>query len=151
MRASSIPLGHKIIRSAIMENFGGGWMGVAREVKVFHRRGWRWRETRFGRRFAILLVGTFLAAGSVVAQAKPDSPEFDVKEHYTKYEYRIAMRDGVRLFTAVYVPKDSSQAYPFLINRTPYSVAPYGVDQFRAQLGPSPDFDKAGYLFVMQD
>ena len=104
-----------------------------------------------GRRIAILVVGLLLCVGSVVAQAKPDAPEFDVKEHYTKYEYRIAMRDGVRLFTAVYVPKDSSQAYPFLINRTPYSVAPYGVDQYRAQLGPSPDFDKAGYIFVLQD
>jgi putative CocE/NonD family hydrolase len=61
------------------------------------------------------------------------------------------MRDGVRLFTAVYVPKDSSRAYPFLIDRTPYSVGPYGVDQYRSQLGPSPEFDKAGYIFVFQD
>jgi putative CocE/NonD family hydrolase len=105
----------------------------------------------FGRGTAILLVSLLLCASSVVAQAKADSPEFDVKEHYTKYEYRIPMRDGVHLFTAIYVPKDSSQAYPFLINRTPYSVAPYGVDQYRAQLGPSLDFDKAGYIFVMQD
>jgi putative CocE/NonD family hydrolase len=103
------------------------------------------------RRVAIVLVSLLASAGSVLAQARPDAPEFDVKEHYTKYEYRIAMRDGVRLFTAVYVPKDGSHAYPFLINRTPYSVAPYGVDQYRAQLGPSPDFDKAGYIFVMQD
>ncbi len=61
------------------------------------------------------------------------------------------MRDGVHLFTSVYVPKDSSHPYPFLINRTPYSVAPYGVDLYRKQLGPSPDFDKAGYIFVFQD
>ena len=61
------------------------------------------------------------------------------------------MRDGVHLFTSMYVPKDSSRSYPFLINRTPYSVAPYGVDLYRKQLGPSPDFDKAGYIFVFQD
>ncbi len=61
------------------------------------------------------------------------------------------MRDGVHLFTSIYVPKDTSRAYPFLINRTPYSVAPYGVDQYRKQLGPSTDFDKAGYIFVNQD
>ena len=103
------------------------------------------------RRIMILLASSVIAAGAALAQAKPDGPEFDVKEHYTKYEYRIPMRDGVRLFTAVYMPKDSSQAYPFLINRTPYSVAPYGVDQYRTQLGPSPDFDKSGYIFVMQD
>src|SRR5437868_14341986 len=74
-----------------------------------------------------------------------------VKSHYTKYEYRIPMRDGKRLFTAVYAPKDASQKYPFLMTRTPYSVAPYGVDQYRKQLGPSPDFDRAGYIFVFQD
>lgn len=88
---------------------------------------------------------------SVWAQARPDAPEFDVKEHYTKYEYRIPMRDGVHLFTSVYVPKDASRSYPFLIDRTPYSVGPYGVDLYRTQLGPSPDFDKAGYIFVFQD
>ena len=85
------------------------------------------------------------------AQNKPDAPEYEVKEHYTKFEYRIPMRDGVRLFTSVYLPKDSSYAYPFLIDRIPYSVGPYGVDQFRKQLGPSPDFDQAGYIFVFQD
>jgi len=49
------------------------------------------------------------------------------------------------------VPKDTSQPYPFLIERTPYSVAPYGVDAYRTRLGPSPDFDRAGYIFVFQD
>jgi uncharacterized protein len=105
------------------------------------------------RKIAFLAIALFLAASTARAQAapKPDAPEFDVKEHYTKYEVRIPMRDGVRLFTAIYVPKDSSHPYPFLINRTPYSISPYGVDQYRTQLGPSPDFDKAGYIFVMQD
>jgi putative CocE/NonD family hydrolase len=87
----------------------------------------------------------------VVGQNRPETPEFDVKEHYTKYEYRIPMRDGAHLFTSVYVPKDTSRRYPFLIDRTPYSVGPYGVDQYRTQLGPSSDFDKAGYIFVFQD
>ncbi len=91
-----------------------------------------------------------LTAG-LFAQNRPDAPDYVVKEHYTKYEYRIPMRDGVHLFTSVYVPKDSSRAYPFLIDRTPYSVGPYGVDLYRTQLGPSPDFDKAGYIFVFQD
>ena len=48
-------------------------------------------------------------------------------------------------------PKDSSKTFPFLIDRTPYSVAPYGVDQYRRILGPAPEFDKAGYIFVFQD
>ena len=74
-----------------------------------------------------------------------------VKAHYTKYEYRIAMRDGTRLFTSVYVPKDMSQTYPILMMRTPYSAKPYGVDQYRDQLGPSSLFGKEGYIFVYQD
>lgn len=74
-----------------------------------------------------------------------------VKSHYTKYEYLVPMRDGVRLFTAVYVPKDDSQKYPILLTRTPYAVAPYGADQYRTDLGPSPLFGKAGYVFAYQD
>ena len=99
-----------------------------------------------------IILFTLLAIAPLLAQTRPDTPpEFDAKAHYTKYEYRIPMRDGTRLFTAVYVPKDTSHSYPFLIDRTPYSVAPYGVDFYRTQLGPSPDFDKAGYIFVYQD
>ena len=45
----------------------------------------------------------------------------EIREHYTKHEYRIPMRDGTKLFTAVYIPKDTSQSYPFLIDRTPYT------------------------------
>jgi uncharacterized protein len=88
---------------------------------------------------------------SAFAQNRPEAPDFDIKAHYTKYEFRIPMRDGVHLFTSVYVPKDTSHSYPFLIDRTPYSVAPYGVDKYRTRLGPSPDFDRSGYIFVFQD
>ncbi len=66
------------------------------------------------------------------------------------------MRDGKRLFTAVYVPKTGAfekdaGPYPFLMNRTPYSVGPYGEDQYPAHLGPSDEFEKSGYIFVYQD
>ena len=74
-----------------------------------------------------------------------------VKSHYTKYEYRIPMRDGKRLFTSVYAPKDQSLQWPILLTRTPYSVGPYGEDRYKADLGPSPLFGKEGYIFVYQD
>jgi uncharacterized protein len=74
-----------------------------------------------------------------------------VKANYTKYEYRVPMRDGKRLFTAVYVPKDASQTYPVLLMRTPYSVAPYGVDRYPDNLRPGPAFAKAKYIFAYQD
>jgi putative CocE/NonD family hydrolase len=75
----------------------------------------------------------------------------EVKASYTRYEYRIPMRDGKRLYTAVYVPKDTSQTWPILLTRTPYNVKPYGADQYRDTLGPSPLFTKAGYIFAYQD
>ena len=74
-----------------------------------------------------------------------------VKERYTKYEYHIPMRDGARLYAAVYVPKDTSQKYPFMLTRTPYSIAPYGVDHYRTSLGPSEHFEKEGFIFVYED
>jgi predicted acyl esterase len=75
----------------------------------------------------------------------------EIREHYTKFEFRIPMRDGVKLFTSVYVPKDDSQPYPFLIVRTPYGIAPYGVDRFPKRMGPAPIFVRDGFIFVNQD
>ncbi|MBL2568234.1 X-Pro dipeptidyl-peptidase, partial [Klebsiella pneumoniae] len=63
----------------------------------------------------------------------------------------ITVRDGVRLFTAIYEPVDKSKKYPILLNRTPYSVAPYGKDNFKTSLGPNPLFAREGYIFVYQD
>jgi predicted acyl esterase len=85
----------------------------------------------------VLGIGLLLSV-TPAAQAPATPAGVDlVKATYTKYEYLAPMRDGVRLFTSIYVPKDTAQKYPFLITRTPYSVAPYGVDQYRASLGPS--------------
>ena len=103
-----------------------------------------------------------LGAGQLLAQlpAQPPaaSPEEIAKKqleytraHYTKFDFRIPMRDGVKLFTSVYVPKDRSQSYPILMTRTPYSVAPYGIDNYRQFLGPSDLFTKEGFIFAYQD
>ena len=103
--------------------------------------------------FAFLAV---LALPFPLVRAQQPAPdalrEEYVRAHYTKYEYRIPMRDGKRLFTSVFVPKDAAAGpYPFLMERTPYSVAPYGEDQYPRRLGPSEEFEKAGYIFVYQD
>ncbi len=76
-----------------------------------------------------------------------------LRKSYSKFEYRIPMRDGKHLYTAVYVPNDVTlgKTYPILMTRTPYSIAPYGADQYRTQLGPSLDFEKEGFIFVLQD
>ncbi|MBI2764088.1 MAG: CocE/NonD family hydrolase [Chloroflexi bacterium] len=80
-----------------------------------------------------------------------DSAGYDVRERYTKYEYRIPMRDGVRLFTSVLVPKDTSTTYPILLTRTPFGVSPYGVDEQGAFSLQSEALLRAGYIFVRQD
>ncbi|MDX6710170.1 MAG: uncharacterized protein QOH96_1186, partial [Blastocatellia bacterium] len=99
--------------------------------------------------FLILAVALPAVALGQTPVATP-TPDY-VRSHYTKYEYLVPMRDGVHLFTSVYVPKDASQKYPFLLTRTPYSVAPYGVDNYRTTLGPSDHFEKEGFIFVYQD
>jgi len=82
-----------------------------------------------------------------------DAQAAEIREKYTKHEYRIAMRDGMKLFTAVYEPKDASsrKMYPFLIERTPYSVGPYGTDNYAKRLGPAASFVRDGFIFVYQD
>jgi len=74
-----------------------------------------------------------------------------ITDNYTKKEVMIPMRDGVKLFTSIYEPKDRSQKYPIMMSRTPYSVSPYGPDKFKDLLGPDYQFAKEGYIFVYQD
>jgi len=74
-----------------------------------------------------------------------------VMQHYTKHETYIPMRDGKRLFTAVYAPKDNSEGHPILINRTPYAINPYG-ETFRAFWHTYwMAYLREGYIIVLQD
>lgn len=74
-----------------------------------------------------------------------------IKANYDKEEVYIPMRDGVRLYTAIYTPKDQSKKHPILMQRTCYSIAPYGENEFRTSLGPSTYLMRDGYIFVYQD
>ncbi|MCC6508507.1 MAG: CocE/NonD family hydrolase [Pirellulaceae bacterium] len=91
--------------------------------------------------------------GLLIAVAPADERSDYVRNHYTKSEVRITMRDGKRLFTAIFAPNDldPQKSYPILFTRTPYSVGPYGVDKYKPILGPSVEFEKSGYIFVFQD
>jgi putative CocE/NonD family hydrolase len=95
----------------------------------------------------ILVIG---AAALAVQPGGAGGAEY-VRRNYLKREVRVPMRDGVHLFTAIYTPKDESRPYPILLNRTPYSIAPYGEDRFPSSLGPSERFLRDGYIFVYQD
>jgi putative CocE/NonD family hydrolase len=99
-------------------------------------------------RLSALLTFAFIFAATLSVHAQTEA---DVKAHYTKLEQMITMRDGVRLFTSIYLPKDKSRSYPIMLDRTPYSVGPYGPDKYKASLGPSSSFEREGYIFVYQD
>lgn len=94
---------------------------------------------------AVLILQGLVGAQSVALQST------NLKDSYDKAEHEIPMRDGARLFTAVYTPKDRSKKYPILMIRTPYGVAPYGTENFPSMLGPSKGFAEDGYIFVYQD
>lgn len=102
--------------------------------------------------FAIAL----LVSSCVGWSQAPTAPSDDfVRTHYAKYEYRIPMRDGAKMFAAVYVPKlgafKDAGPYPFLVTKTPYSCGPYGVDKYPARVGPSQLLMESGYIFVCED
>ena len=107
--------------------------------------------------------GASMALGDAPLVAGPVDTDADyaraIREHYTKYEHMIPMRDGVKLFTIVYAPKDTSRAWPIMFRRTPYSVGPYGVENYANEkngrtlrrFAPSAQFLRDGFVFVHQD
>src|SRR5437773_10712175 len=94
------------------------------------------------------IVLALLVPLAIAAPAAAQGLEY-VKAHYTKYEYRIPMRDGVWLFTVVYAPKDESRKYPILFTRIAghSNAGLYGVDQYKGDLGPSAAMARDGYIF----
>ncbi len=116
---------------------------------------------------ACVIASAALAAPPAAAPAllvpyelrTPDDVARAIREHYTKHELHIPMRDGVRLFSHAYVPKDASRPYAFVMVRTPYGVAPYGVDNYPTAkderplrtFAPAPELIRHGFIFVQQD
>ena len=91
-----------------------------------------------------------LHVGFIQADERDKRADY-IRENYTKYEKRIPMRDGVKLFTAIYTPNDTSKEYPILLFRTPYSISPYRPNRYRSRIGPHEEFEKEGFIFVEQD
>ncbi|MDX1543107.1 MAG: CocE/NonD family hydrolase [Christiangramia sp.] len=99
-------------------------------------------------KFPLITVLVFFVFAPAIGQKKA---EYEVKDHYNKMEVDIPMRDGVKLHTTIYSPKDNSKEYPILMQRTPYSSRPYGEDQFRSKIGPNEFLMKEGNIIVYQD
>ncbi|MEO0008137.1 MAG: hypothetical protein RJA20_2333 [Bacteroidota bacterium] len=85
-----------------------------------------------------------------MAQRPSSADSAFIRENYTKREVLIPMRDGVRLFTSIYTPKDQSKKYPIIMRRSPYSCSPYGADTYTTRI-QNMDLARAGYIFVFQD
>lgn len=102
-------------------------------------------------RLLSLLIVLFLFSFNIASTASSANSQTGIKAAFNKSEHMIPMRDGKRLFTVVYSPKDTSQTYPLLMQRTPYGSGPYGAEAYKPSLGPSPLFTNEGYIFVYQD
>jgi putative CocE/NonD family hydrolase len=106
---------------------------------------------------SLLAIALFFALPVLFAQepAPKKTTEAERNEYYlanyTKSEHLIPMRDGVRLFVSIDAPKDTSQRYPILLLRTPYTVAPYGADNYRKLPANMEKFAKEGFIFAFED
>lgn len=104
------------------------------------------------------ITGTFRQGGQAFplnfARALPEAPRGSpewLSERLTKTEVYVTMRDGTRLFTSYYVPKDTTRTYPILLTRTPYNIEPGGEEAFSRYLGINAGLVEAGYIFAFQD
>jgi putative CocE/NonD family hydrolase len=101
---------------------------------------------------SVAVLSVFFCAKGPAESADGDVAEY-IRAHYTKFEYRLPMRDGVELFTVAYVPNDASvgRTYPILLARSPYSVGSYGVDRYPESFFLPEEMAREGYIFVVQD
>ena len=105
----------------------------------------------------IILISILCTSCSKTNKEQPVSEEKEsvvdtyVKDNYSKKEVDIIMRDGIKLHTTIYSPNDTSQTYPILMMRTPYSSQPYGEGEFKTKIGPNSHLMKEGNIIVYQD
>ncbi len=97
-----------------------------------------------------MLFPLYLFLQSFTAKSQTVDTSF-VRDNYIKTDTVIKMRDGIKLYTAIYIPKDESHKYPFLMERTPYSSTPYGLNNYPRRIGPNMQLAKEKYIFVYQD
>lgn len=99
-------------------------------------------------RFTLALALALTLAGCLLPQTHANAAEF--AQRYLKHEHRIPMRDGVRLYTTVYLPRTPGTNHPILLQRTPYGQKPYTIDVSRNPGVPDSYLD-AGFILAVQD
>ena len=108
---------------------------------------------KFVRTLLLLLAASLICLScreAAETEAGTDDKQY-VRDHYSKREVSIEMRDGIRLHTSIYTPRDTSRTYPILLKRTPYSCRPYGEDEYPERIGPNKYMMEEGYIVVYQD
>ena len=101
---------------------------------------------------SVSLAGAVLLSLLPYALHSQNADSAWIVTHYYKWERMIPMRDGVKLFTSIYIPKDSSRKHPFMMTRTPYSCAPYGENKFKEFWERNTKvYLKEKYIVVIQD
>ena len=109
---------------------------------------------RFLSKYAVLVLAILFVSSCAKTTKKSSVTaivDTYVADNYNKKEVAITMRDGAKLHTTIYSPKDSSREYPIIMQRTPYSSRPYGENQFKKQIGPNIHLMKEGNIIVYQD
>jgi len=97
-----------------------------------------------------MIISRFVPFLAFSLLASAAANEFDIQSNYAKTEYKIAMRDGVKLYAAVYAPRGYTATLPILLTRTPYSASPYGPENYPKHLGPL-GFAEEKFIFVVED
>src|SRR6516162_5915671 len=98
--------------------------------------------------FCLLAALPSLRAVAAMPRMEADQ---ETRRRYTKEEHLIPMRDGIRLQTEIYIPKNQKEKLPIVLSRTPYSAGPYGKDHYKPSIGPSTLFAQENYIIAYQD
>lgn len=124
-------------------------MKLSNTYQTFERLNSYNRPTLIMKHSALLLF-FLLDSLALFSQSTFQIDSAYIRDHFTKREVMIPMRDGVQLFTSIYSPRDQTRRYPILMRRTPYSCSPYGVETFSTDI-QNMNLVRAGYIFVFQD
>jgi uncharacterized protein len=124
---------------------------ASNKLKIKHKLKYKLKHIFTGLSVVVLLALLSFSCTRTTKVGPAEVSETYVQDHYTKQEVDIPMRDGITLHTTIYAPKDTSKKYPIIMQRTPYSSAPYGQGKYKEKIAPNIHMMQDGYIVVYQD